>query len=264
MKKRLTCITLAILLLCSMTTQAFAAENQNVLSQKTVNDDIILDIMNEKGLTQYSLEKEPVITIPNRIFLNEEDAGILPGITTDIYVEPKTNISPKTYGEGYVIGRARSWMTASDGYIRKGYKKGTFSSVASTVLSFIPGHVTTTVAAILSVVGLAASSNDMVSGETLITYRYKYRDGEGRWSSDPNTSGYWHLGLRTGQRETFKHVIGGKLNKTTQVWTLEMKNYNTTPIKTEKSPNYTQSDSWLAEQGRQRVTVGNVYVETAW
>lgn len=199
-------------------------------------------------------------SIPNRVFLNERDAGKLPGVTTSVYEENQSDIeSMRGPGDGYVIGRARSWMTASNGYIRKGYKRGTLSSIGSIFLSFIPG-VGTTVSAILGAVSIVASGSDMVSGETLITYRYKYRDGEGRWSSEANI---WHLGYRTGQRETYKHVVGGKLNPSTQKWTLTMKNYPTA-IKTEKSLNFSKSDQWLAEKGRQNVTTHSIYDECGW
>ena len=263
MKKRIICAVLVFALIFSMSTQALAVKNDQMLSLETTNDDAILQYLDANGLNEYNIGVEPTITIPNRIFDNEEEVGKLPGITTRIYIEPTPEITPKTYGEGYVIGRARAWKTASDGYIRKGYKKGTFSSIASTALSFIPGVATMTVSAILSVVGLIASNVDMVSGETLISYRYLYRDGEGRWSTDPNTSAYWYLGHRTGRRETYKHVIGGKLDQSTQLWNFQVKNYPS-PIDTEDSLNYNKSDSWLAEQGRQRVAIGDVYVETPW
>lgn len=263
MKKRIICAVLALVLIFSMNTQVLAAQNDQILSQKTTNDDAILNYLDANGLNEYSIVAEPIIKIPNTIFENEEEVGKLPGITTRIYIQPTSEITPKTYGEGYVIGRARVWMTASEGYIRKGYKAGTFSSIASTALSFIPGVATMTVAAILSVVGLVASNIDMVSGETLISYRYFYRDGEGRWSTDPNTSAYWYLGHRSGRRETYKHVIGGILNQSTQLWNLQVENYPT-PIDTEETVNYRQSESWLAEQGRKRVTNGEVYIETPW
>lgn len=64
-------------------------------------------------------------------------------------------------------------------------------------------------------------------------------------------------------RETYKHVIGGILDESTQLWNFQVKNYST-PIDTEDSLNYNKSDSWLAEQGRQRVAIGDVYVETPW
>lgn len=263
MLKRIICAFLVFVLIFSMNTQVSAAQNDQILSQKTINDSAILNYLNANGLNEYSIGIEPTFTIPNIVFDSEEEAGKLPGITTRIYVQPTPEITPKTYGEGYVIGRAKAWMTSSNGYIRKGYKSGTFSSIASTALSFIPGVATMTVAAILSVVGLIASNVDMVSGETLISYRYLYRDGEGRWSTDPNTEAYWYLGHRTGRRETYKHVVGGIRDESTQLWNFQVKNYST-PIDTEDSLNYSKSDSWLAEQGRQRVAIGDCYVETPW
>lgn len=258
--KKILIVVLSLILAYASTTTALASEKAEMESAPRENDQEILDYMEANDLVDF--EKEAEIIIPNKIYKSEKEAGKLPGVTTGFYLGEDNLIVPMATGEGYVIGRVRSWMTASDGYIRTGYKKGTLSAIGSIVLSFIPG-VNVSVAAILGIVSLAASMSDTVSGETLITYRYQYRDGEGRWSTDPNQSGYWHLGFRTGQRETFKHVIGGKLNKSTQKWTYEMKNY-TAPIRTEKTPNYTKSDAWLAEQGRQYVTVGWNLIETNW
>lgn len=91
--------------------------------------------------------------------------------------------------------------------------------------------------------------------------RYLYRDGEGRWSSDPNTSGYWHLGYRTGRLETYKHIIGGKV--VNGVWRLSAKNYPN-PALVSSTSNYGSTNAWLAEKGRQNVTAGTTYNETSW
>lgn len=261
--KKAISILVALTFICNFTMVAFAEVKDISVTAPTYGDEAILNEMRARNLTDF--EKNVDLKIPNRIFLSEEEAGRLPGVTTGFYYESINDLfSPQSVGDGYVIGRARSWKTASGGYIRKGYKKGTFSSIASVALSFVGGIPAMTVSTILGVVGLMASGLDMVSGETLITYRYLYRDGEGRWSSDPNTSKYWFLGYRTGRRETYKHVIGGKLNESTQKWTLEMKNYTSSPAETVSSNNYSKSDSWLAEQGRQWVTTSRVYDECPW
>jgi hypothetical protein len=257
-------LTLSIIFSCSSI--VFATSNNNeVIKLPTDEEEEILNCMENSAVKNH---KDDVgLAIPSRVFNNEEDAGKLPGKLLGIYVEDTNNkISTSTYfpGVGSVVGRVRAWTTASNGYMRTGYKKGTLSAIGSLALAFVPGVGAMVVSAILGAVSLAASDSDVVSGETLITYRYKYRDGEGRWTSDPNKSGYWHLGYRTGQRETFKHVIGGKYDKKTKLWTFKLKNYNKTAAKTEKSQNYKKSDSWLAEQGRKSVLTGNVYVETPW
>jgi hypothetical protein len=218
-----------------------------------------------------SPDLEGGLAIPSKIVDSEEEMSKLPGVTVSISKEypalPSTvsgEVSPAAIGVGSVIGRARQWQTASNGYIRKGYQKGTFSSVAGVMLAFVPGVAGITVSTALSVNGIVAAATNTVSGETLVSYRYTYRDGEGRWSSDPNTSGYWHLGYRTGKRETFRHVTSGKLDPKTQTWTLRVKNYTATAAKTEKSTNFAQSDSWLASRGQSYVTSGASYVETPW
>lgn len=240
---------------------AFAGDKVPFVESPKNNDEEILKYMEANDLNNY--ERKVDIVIPNRVVLNEKELGKLPGITTGFYLEENNLITPMSTGEGYVIGRVKSWQTASNGSIRVGYKQGMLSAIASFILSFIPGVASMTVSQVLSAVSITASMSDTVSGETLIDYRYKYRDGEGRWSSDPDQTGYWHLGFRTGQRETFKHVIGGKLNKTTMRWTYSVKNYDAA-IRIEQTPNYTQSNAWLAEQGRQYVTAGWQMIETNW
>lgn len=208
------------------------------------------------------------LPVPDVVFDTEAEAGKLPGVTTQIYVRPTAigghAVTPAAYGQGYVIGRARSWMTASNGYVRKGYSSGTLSAIGAMLLAFVPGVAAVSVSTILSIVSIVASSSNTVSGETLVSYRYLYRDGEGRWSSDPNTSGYWHLGYRTGRIETYKCVIGGRRNPTTYIWTFSTKNYNTSPATATNSPNYTQSNTWLASKGQSYVTAGTSYIETSW
>lgn len=220
----------------------------------------------EQGLN--GVNAGPGLTTPDVVFNSEADLGTLPGVTTHIYVQPlhfrTSAVSPMTYGVGHVIGRSRSWMTASNGWVRKGYAQGTLSAIGALALSFVPGVGAMTVATILSVVSIVASNSNTVKGETLITYRYLYRDGEGRWSSDPNTSGYWHLGYRTGRRETYRAVTGGRLNPVTQIWTISTHSYNTAPCAATNTPNYTQSNSWLASKGRAYVLTGNMYSETSW
>lgn len=223
------------------------------------------------GPTELSLQPfriGPNLTIPNVVFDSEAELGRLPGVTTGIYVQQSpirgSVVSPMTYGKGYVIGRARAWMTASNGWVRKGYTQGTLSAVGAVALAFVPGVAAMTIATILSVVSIVASSSNTVKGETLVTYRYLYRDGEGRWSSDPNASGYWHLGYRTGRLETYKAVTGGRLNPVTKIWTITTKNYNSSPATATNTPNYGQSNSWLAKKGASYVTASVMYSETSW
>jgi len=43
-----------------------------------------------------------------------------------------------------------------------------------------------------------------------------------------------------------------------------MKNYNTTPAKTEETANYGKSNAWLAEKGRKNVNASFFYNESPW
>lgn len=266
-------LMLALIFIC--TTTAFAQGEAEVLTVPAPtdnnaeiepapvdNDEDILNYMEAQGLNNY--EQNVELIIPKEFFLSEKEAGKLPGVTTGFYLEDNSNYTIKTIGVGDLVGRVKTWVTASDGYIRTGYKKGTYSSIASTALSFAPGIPAMIISAILNVVSMVVAASDTVSGETLVTYRYFYRDGEARWTSDPNQDQYWHLGIRTEKRETYKHVIGGKQNKSTLIWTFNIKNYNTTPAKTETSFNYTMSNDWLVSEGKARVATGNTLNECPW
>jgi len=258
---------LAILLLVGINDLNVNANTKSSLSKMpregTVNEEKILNEMKKEGTNQYKIDNR--IQIPNKVFNSDKEVGKLPGVTTEIYVENANDnqVKARTYGEGYVIGRVRTWKTASNGLTRKGSKVGDLASIGSFSLSFVGGIAAMTVSTILSVVGMSASRSDRVKAETYVSYRYTYRDGEGRWSSDPDKSGYWYLGYRTAQRETFKHVMGAKLNKATNKWSTKTKDYNTAS-KIEKTANFTKNNAWLAEKGRKNVDASFFYNESPW
>lgn len=155
-------------------------------------------------------------------------------------------------------------MDGDSGLYRKGNVAGNYNTVASTAIGFGKGIAATTVGAILSVVGMTVSNAQTVRGETFVSYRYKYRDGKGRWSSDPNKEAYWHLGYRTGQMETYKHVWGSKQHPTTKLWSTYTRDYTSTPAKIDTSLNYKKSNSWLINKAVANVTAGASYIETPW
>lgn len=209
------------------------------------------------------LRSRNLVDIPNVVVDSADELSLLPGLTTEVWVEPtsRSTYGPTAWGVGHVLGRVRAWNTASSGWQRTGYRSGTYTAVAGVVPAFVPGITALSAGTILSLVSLGAQSKETVSGETLVTRRYLYRDGEGRWSSDPNTSGYWHLGYRTGRLETYKHIIGGKV--VNGVWRLSAKNYPN-PALVSSTSNYGSTNAWLAEKGRQNVTAGTTYNETSW
>lgn len=172
-------------------------------------------------------------------------------------------LSPFGYGDGEVIPRVRQWQTASSGLYRCASQTGAYLSIAAFALGFSGYTAAMTVSQILSALGLLAAAKDSesVTAETYISFRYTYRDGEGRWSTEPNQDEYYFLGYRTGMRETFKHVMGGYLG-TNNRWTTKTKDYSGA-IDTEKSPHYNDYD-WILEQGKINVILGQVYDETGW
>lgn len=201
--------------------------------------------------------------VPAIIYDDPKEVGLLPPITTGIYYGTPNIITPFTVGVGEVIPRVREWQTASNGMYHCDYKEGTYLGIAAMLLSFTGLPYTMTVSAILSATGVAvdvAKAAKSVSAETSVSYRYTYRDGEGRWSSDPNQDQYYLLGYRTGKVETFQHVTSGVLDAKTQKWTFTTKNYPD-PIKVEKTQHFDDYD-WILEQGRCNIILGQVTDET--
>lgn len=203
--------------------------------------------------------------IPRVIYDNPDEMGLLPPVEIDTYFGNPNGIMPRDYGVGEVIPRVRTWQTASTGLYRCGSKTGTYLSVAGFALPFAGTIPAMTVGTILSAVGLGVdiiNNNTSVKAETYVSYRYTYRDGEGRWSSEPNQDEYYFLGYRTGMQETFKHVMGGVLDPNTNRWSTESRDYPTAAA-TEKSPHYDDLD-WILQQGKINVILGQVYDETGW
>lgn len=191
-----------------------------------------------------------------RIFSGEV-TNTTPVIVQEIIPVSDNTMSPNTFGEGTPIAKIVKTVFGSSGLTEVGYKAGTFSSIASFALSFIPGVASATVSQILSAVSLVASSNSKVYAKTFVSSRNTYREGLARWSSDPNLNSYYSVYYRTGQQETFKHVLGA-------VWDDEINNYRTgthdyldAPIYTERSANYASSDAWLLN-----ATVSNAWTGT--
>ncbi len=197
--------------------------------------------------------------IPRVIYDDLDEMGTLPPVTLDYYYGP----SPFAYGEGEIIPRVREWQTASSGLYKCESQTGLYLSIASVALGFTGLAPAMTVAQILSTVGLGISIKDSqsVTAETYISYRYTYRDGEGRWSTEPNQDEYYFLGYRTGKRETFKHVMGGYLESNNR-WRTKTKDYPGA-IDVEESPHYDDYD-WILQQGKINVILGQVYDETGW
>jgi len=169
---------------------------------------------------------------------------------------------PTTFGVGTVNGRVRTWMSAS-GVTCPGNKVGNFLSIASALVGFGTGLGSVAVSTAFGLTGLAVSNSSTVRVTACTAERYTWRDGEGHWSSDPNTAGYWHLGYRTGKAETYRIVTTYTQNPTTLLWTGKTYNYPT-PSRVQTSPNYGSSTSWLINKAVDNVTAGTSYIETAW
>lgn len=200
--------------------------------------------------------------VPGTIYDDPAEVGLLPPITTGIYYGTPNLITPFTVGVGEVIPRVREWQTASDGLYRCDSWTGTYLGIASVVLGFSGVAAAMPVAQILSVTGVATdilNASTPIQAETYLSYRYTYRDGEGRWSSDPDQDRYYLLGYRTGKIETFKHVMSA-VRQDDNTWVTYMKDY-TVPCKIEKTQHFDNRD-WILEQGRYNIILGQVTDET--
>lgn len=229
----------------------------------------ISDFMEENDLEHFSRDYEiemPKYSDDTIIIIDDSDDDsieFLPPVITDIFEpEEEESFSTLAIGRGSVSGKVVVTRSASNGLYEKANVSGNYKSIASVALGFVKGITATTVGTVLSVVGITASATTTVRAKTFVSYRYTYRDGKGRWSSDPNKAGYWHLGYRTGQLETFKHIWGAKQNKTTKKWTTKSYDYKNAS-KVERSPNYKKSDAWLIKKAVSNVTAKTSYNETS-
>lgn len=219
--------------------------------------------IDNEGLTQVSLDYEE-IEIPLTVFDNEETAGrtepIITGYVYEVPVAQKGKTpSTNSYGVGTPMSRITTWMNASNGIIEKGNALGIFSSVASIPLAFVPGIPAMIVSAVLGGVGLVTSSSQAVQAKTFVSYRYLYRDGEAKFSSDA----YYSVYVRTGRRETYQHLLGAREDPTTLRWTTYTYDYQT-PSLIENSPHYLSSNAWLLNDAKERLLTQLPNYETVW
>lgn len=215
----------------------------------------------ESGVVTVSTQGYSVTDIPHTVYQNESDMGFLPPITREYYYGPTMGMNPLDIGVGVVVPRVRTWEEASDGLFQTDESLGSLASTAGTFLGFSSHTAAMTVGSILSAVGLVVDNVETpVQAKTYVSYLDTYRDGEGRWSSDPNTDDYYFLGVRTGQRLVYKHIWAAK--QVGNRWVSESKDYPN-PVRTLTSTHFNDLD-WILEQGRQNVELGKVYDEIPW
>ena len=254
MKKRVLCGFLALIFIITCLPTAFAEDSEPVSS--FVRDGFI--VYNYDCRNAYEL---PSLSSGKTIIYNGQ-APKTPGIVIqEIYPVESMSVQPFAYGDGYPVARIVTSISHSNGLSETGYKSGTFSSVASLLLSFVPGIPAMTVSQILSSVGLIAGSNDQIVAKTFTSQRYTYRDGQARWSSDPNSDSYYAMYFRTGKVETFRHIYGAVWDETTNSYKTKSYDYPS-PSLVETTANYNQSDSWLMNQTVQNAWLGSVTIET--
>lgn len=119
------------------------------------------------------------------------------------------------------------------------------------------------VSAILTATGFLVSaipSNQPVQAETYLSFRVRNRDGEGRYAG--TSANAWNLGLRTGRRETFRHVMGATQGADHR-WTARVANMDE-PIRIETSLNYFQNNTWIHNRTRDNLSAGFTVIEHHW
>ncbi len=258
-KKRILALALALVVVFSLGSTAFAD------SKKLINpneEDSIIDLQ-QQGLQKTIIPHKEIIT-PRKVISSEEQAIVLPEVTTGIISKENiSGFSTNSYGVGYPIGRLRLTESSSNGIIQQSSKVGAYVSIAGIALSFASGIPAMTVGTILSAVGLVASGNTEVKSITYISYKYYYKNGEARWSSDPNSDKYFHLTYKVGKRDTYKHILGAKKNSS-GLWTTSTKDYLSAPAKSQPSTHYGYNASWLISQAETRLLAGDQYIEYGW
>ena len=235
--------------ICGLTECADTNDSDPVGTEHNSKDDGLPT--NEKPLdntvkdqdTLYIPESEEgysISDIPDIVYTDNSKMGTLPPITLGYFYNADERIATHAYGEGDVVTRVREWQTASNGLRQTDIASGTYLNIASILLSFSGYAPAMAVSTIFSLLGLGISDTEYVKAQTFVSYRYTYRDGEARWSTDPNQNSYYHPAVRTGQSETFKHIFGSILNEKTQKWTTYRKDYPT-PVSVDRSDHYNKT-----------------------
>lgn len=252
--KKMLCGLLALIISITCIPAAFAENSEPVSSY--IQGGFI--VYNYDYGNAYDL---PSLSAGEAIIYNGQAPKTPEIVIQKIYPVESMSVQPFAYGEGSPVARIVTSISHSNGLSATGYKSGTFSSIASLLLSFVPGIPAMKVSQILSSVGLIASGNDQVIAQTFTSQRYTYRDGQARWSSDPNSDSYYAMYFRTGKVETFRHIYGAVWDETTNSYKTSSYDY-TAPSLVETTTNYNQSDSWLMNQTVQNAWLGSVTIET--
>jgi hypothetical protein len=158
-----------------------------------------------------------------------------------------------------IYTRVQVVQSSSGGLIERSNKLGTFSSISSFALSFIPGIVSMTVSQILSAVSIAVTSSTYVQSKTFTSYVQYQKNGQARWA-DQSAYSNWVI---SGKRNHFKHVLGGKLLSNGQ-WSTSTRDYLDTPAITDNGLYYDDANSWFTTQASQRIQTGQMLVDLPW
>lgn len=165
----------------------------------------------------------------------------------------------RSKGKYPIYARVITTQSSSNGIKQCSSKTGTYSSIASFALSFIPGIKAMTVSQIFGAVSLAVGNEQYSQAKTFKSYIDYRKEGQAKWSNDKAYSTY----IYSGKRNYYKHVLAGKKNKDNK-WTTKMKDYITSPSKTIKGNYYGQSDKWFKKQATQRIQNGLILDDVPW
>lgn len=227
--KKIIAIVVGLSIICSSQISVFAYENT----------------MNSESITMEEIYDEE----EREIYISDET----------LFYNNSSKSAQRSYGTYPISTRVRVVQSSSNGMIECDNAIGTFSSIASIALSFIPGVSAMTVSTIFSVVGIVAGQNQYSQAITYKSYIDYQKQGEAKWADESTYTPY----VYSGKRNYYKHVMATKMNSN-GTWTGKVYNYTSTPARTDTSTYYNNSDSWFKNQAYDRCVSGLILYDLPW
>lgn len=181
--KRLTSIILTCVILLSSFSIGFAYK-EDFGKDKIPNDFILKDVeIITPDLDEYKGEinkdkfiyeriSHPPVQVERKIVDDESDIGETDRVLTGYIYEKEgsdSDITPMEWGSGGPVAKIFTYISASDGLVRKGSKVGEYVSIATTILPFVRTW-SISVQAIFALTGMTASAETYSQAETYTIY----------------------------------------------------------------------------------------------
>ena len=189
--------------------------------------------------------------------LSQEEKILYESEETIFY--PNSDSANMKSGVYPIYTKFRTTQSSSGGLSQCDSATGVLSGVGAIVLSFWGGVPGMAVSTILSIVGIAASSNQNVQAVTYKSHIEYQKQGMARWSDEPAYTAW----VISGKRNYYKHIMGAKLNSNGQ-WTTNTKDYLDSPASVAQGQFYNNSESWFKDQAYQRCQTGSLLLDYGW